>query len=116
MESKDQTALVEKLESQVEEIYKAVAASNEFMWPALLRPGKNLTARLLGYSMGTPAHMQMVLQYSYASWVETPGAIDMIRELSKKHSGNQSYSVFYTIVTFAFALHILHRWIEPKCY
>jgi len=38
--------------------------------------------------MGTPAHMQMVLQYSYASWVETPGAIDMIRELSKKHSGN----------------------------
>lgn len=88
MESKDQTALVEKLESQVEEIYKAVAASNEFMWPALLRPGKNLTARLLGYSMGTPAHMQMVLQYSYASWVETPGAINMIRELSKKHSGN----------------------------
>ncbi len=88
MESKDLTELIEKLESQVEEIYKAVAALNEFMWPALLRPGKNLTAKLLGYAMGTPAHMRIVLRYSYASWVETPGAIDMIRDLSKKHSNN----------------------------
>jgi uncharacterized protein involved in tolerance to divalent cations len=87
MQSEDQTALIKELESQVEELYKAVKKSNKYFWPALLRPGNNLTARPQMYSMGTSEHMQLVLQYSYASWVETPGAIDMIRELSEKHPG-----------------------------
>ncbi|KAN0096373.1 hypothetical protein V8E51_015178 [Hyaloscypha variabilis] len=88
MQSEDQTALIKELESQVEELYKAVKKSNKYFWPALLRPGNNLTARPQMYSMGTSEHMQLVLQYSYASWVETPGAIDMIRELSEKHPGS----------------------------
>jgi hypothetical protein len=88
MESKDQIPLIKKLESQVEELYKAVNSSNKFFWPALLRPGSHLTARPQMYSQGTVEHMQLVLQYSYASWVETPGAIDMIRALAKKDSSN----------------------------
>jgi hypothetical protein len=88
MESKDQTALIKKLETQVEKLYKAVNASNKYFWSALLRPSSHLNARPQMYSPGTVEHMQLVLQYSYASWAETPGAIDMIKELSKKHSGN----------------------------
>lgn len=88
MQNQDQTVLIKKLESQVEELFKAVNTSNKYFWPALLRPGSNLNARPQMYSKGTVEHMQLVLQYSYASWVETPGAIDMIKELSKKHTGN----------------------------
>lgn len=88
MESKDQTLLIKKLETQVEELYKAVKESNKSFWPALLRPGPHLTARPQMYSPGSVEHMQLILQYSYASWAETPGAIDMIRALSKKDSGN----------------------------
>jgi len=88
MQSEDQTAIIQKLESQVEKLYQAVNKSNKYFWPALLRPGRHLTARAQMYSDGTPEHMELVLQYSYASWVETPGVIDMIKELSEKHSSN----------------------------
>ncbi|KAE9371410.1 hypothetical protein N431DRAFT_545669 [Stipitochalara longipes BDJ] len=88
MRSEDQTALIKQLESQVEELYKAVDKSNKYFWPALLQPGKHLTARPQAYSTGTAEHMQLALQFSYAAWVETPGAIDMIKELSEKHSSN----------------------------
>jgi hypothetical protein len=86
MDSKDQTPLIVKLKSQVEELYTAVKKSNEYFWPALLRPGANLVARPEAYVQGSREHMQLVLQYSYDSWVETPGAIDVIRELVKDAS------------------------------
>jgi uncharacterized protein involved in tolerance to divalent cations len=38
MQNQDQTAIIKKLESQVEELFKAVNTSNKYFWPALLRP------------------------------------------------------------------------------
>jgi uncharacterized protein involved in tolerance to divalent cations len=38
MQNQDQTVLIKKLESQVEELFKAVSTSNKYFWPALLRP------------------------------------------------------------------------------
>ena len=81
MESEGQSALIEKLESQVKKLYTAVKRENEYFWPALLRPGAHLTARPVAYGHGTPQQMQLVLQYNYDSWVETPGAIDVVRDL-----------------------------------
>ena len=61
MQAEDQTALIKKLEFQVKELFQAVDKSNKFFCPALLRPGKHLTARPQMYSSGTVEHMQLVL-------------------------------------------------------
>ena len=84
MESKDQSELIEKLESQVMKLYTAVKRENKYFWSALLQPGAHLTARPAAYSHGSLEQMQLVLQYNYDSWVETPGAIDVVRDLVKK--------------------------------
>jgi hypothetical protein len=84
MEGKDQSALIEKLESQVMKLYTAVKRENKYFWSALLQPGAHLTARPVSYSYGSLEQMQLVLQYNYDSWVETPGAIDVVRDLVKK--------------------------------
>lgn len=80
IDSNDQGPAIKKLESQVAQLYKAVKKSNQYFWPALIRPGNNLKARPQPYSRGTPDEMRLVLQYSYDSWLETPGAIDLIQE------------------------------------
>lgn len=80
MESNDQGPAIKRLESQIEKLYKGVQKLNKHFWPALIRPGNNLSARPDLLSEGTPQEMQLVLQYSYDSWVETPGAIDLIRK------------------------------------
>lgn len=84
MDSKDQTALIEKLESQVKELYIAVERESRYFWSALLQPGVHLRARPAAYSPGSLEQMQLILQYNYDSWVETPGAIDVVRDLVKK--------------------------------
>jgi hypothetical protein len=84
MESEAQSALIEKLESQVKELYTAIKSESKNFWSALLQPGAHLTARPDAYSYGSQEQMQLVLQYNYDSWVETPGAIDVVRDLVKK--------------------------------
>jgi hypothetical protein len=85
MNSKDQKPLIEKLEKQVEELYKSLHKSNQYFCDALLEPGRYLTARPGAYTHGSREQMAINLQYCYNSWVETPGALDMIREIRKKH-------------------------------
>lgn len=82
IESNDLDPLIDDFQTQVSDMYDAVNKSNRYFWPALLRPGDNLTARPGGYSMGSKEEMQLKLQYSYNSWAETPGAIDYIRTLA----------------------------------
>ncbi|CAF9936201.1 MAG: hypothetical protein ALECFALPRED_006731 [Alectoria fallacina] len=86
MNAKDQAPLIEKLEVQVQNLYTAVKNSNKHFWPALLNPGKHLTARSEAYSRGSSAQMQVVLQYSFDAWMETPGAVDVIKELVRNNS------------------------------
>ncbi|KAL5350917.1 hypothetical protein ACLOAV_004490 [Pseudogymnoascus australis] len=81
MDGKDLDPLIEDLQTQVSDMYHAVNNSNKYFWSALLRPGANLTARPGAYSKGSEAEMQLMLQYSYNSWAETPGAINYIRAL-----------------------------------
>ena len=58
---------------------EAVRDSNEYFWPALERPDEHLTARPAAYSMGSVQEMQIILRYCYASWLETPGAMEVIK-------------------------------------
>ena len=80
----DYSDLIVKLSSQVDELYVAVIKVNKHFWPALLKPGTHLTARPEYYSPGTESEMQRMLQFSYDSWVETPGSIDFIKTMSAK--------------------------------
>ncbi|KFY20567.1 hypothetical protein V493_07651 [Pseudogymnoascus sp. VKM F-4281 (FW-2241)] len=80
-DGKNLDPLIEDLQTQVSDMYHAVNNSNKYFWSALLRPGANLTARPGAYSKGSEAEMQLMLQYSYNSWAETPGAINYIRTL-----------------------------------
>ena len=83
MGSEDQGPLIKKLEDQVKQMHVSVGEGNKYFWPALINPGRHLTAPISMYSAGTVPHMQLCLQQSYDSWAETPGAIDMIRKLEK---------------------------------
>lgn len=65
------------------QLHEAVRKANRYFWPALLEPGKHLTAPPSPYSSGSVQEMQLYLQYSYDSWAETPGAIEMIKQLEK---------------------------------
>lgn len=81
MEGKNLDSLADDLQGQVEDMYRVVKKSNRYFWPALLQPGANLIAQPQPYSPGSTAEMQLMLQYSYISWVETPRAIDFIGKM-----------------------------------
>lgn len=79
MKCHDQLPRIKQLESQIDLLYAAVNKANEHFWPALLNPADELTARPDIHGKPEQAKMQIVLQYSYDAWIETPGAIDLIR-------------------------------------
>jgi hypothetical protein len=80
MERKSHRLIIEVLQDQVDELYWSVDRHNVHFWRAMLHPGRHLTARPDSFSVGTKQEMQLMLQYSYDAWVETPGAMDVIRE------------------------------------
>jgi hypothetical protein len=84
LEREDQTPHIAKLQEQVQVLYAAIHKANPHFWPALLKPGDNLTQRPNLYGFGDKGQMQLVLQYNYNAWAETPGAIGVIEALSKK--------------------------------
>ncbi|KAF2436201.1 hypothetical protein EJ08DRAFT_645208 [Tothia fuscella] len=75
----DNTARIEELNSQLDELYKAVKKYNPHFWPALMNPDRHLGGRPQMYSHGTKEEMQLVLGYCVASWKETPGALELIK-------------------------------------
>ena len=82
--SSNHTPIIKELETQILNLYEAVKGVNHYFWPAFFDPGENLTARPAAYSRGSWEEMQVVLQYNLDSWVETPGAIEVIRDLVEK--------------------------------
>jgi hypothetical protein len=79
MECKDQTPLIQKLESQAGELWEFVDRTNPYFFESLLNPEDALKARPEYHSRGSVHEMQRRLQYNYASWAETQGAIEMIQ-------------------------------------
>lgn len=70
---------IKKLSSQVDLLYTTVNTVNKHFWPALLNPNKHLNARPEMYSRGSLEEMQLVLQHNIDSWIETPGALEIIK-------------------------------------
>jgi hypothetical protein len=80
----DHMPQITTLREQVETLFMSVHEANRHFWLALVEPGENLEARPTAYEHGDERQMQLVLQHSYNAWSETPGAIDVIRELLKE--------------------------------
>ena len=85
LDGESQAAVLETLRGQIKSLFNAVQKQNRHFWPALLKPGKHLTARPNYSSSGTIEEMQLVLSYNYDLWTETPGAIDVVRTLNGKN-------------------------------
>jgi len=83
---RDQTPHISVLEAQVTQLFQTVHEANKHFWPAMLEPGENLTTRPQLFGRGDRQEMQIKLQYWYNAWIETPGAIGVIKELSKKYT------------------------------
>lgn len=84
MEAIDQTARIKDLESHIDTLYNTIDRTCPDFWPALLDPEPHLRARPSFYSPGSLEQAQILLQFNYESWAETPGAIDVIRGISKE--------------------------------
>jgi hypothetical protein len=75
----DHAARIEKLSLQVEKLYTAVKGYSPYFWQMLIKPGQHLEARPQMYSPKSMEEAQLVLQYSFNSWNETPSALEMIK-------------------------------------
>ena len=76
--------LIQNLEGQVQDLYTGVKKSNKHFWPALLDPGKHIRAQPEAFGHGGLEQMQVVLKNSIDAWTESPGAVEVIKELVKK--------------------------------
>lgn len=84
MQEHDQTSRIESLKQQIRQLYDAIYKANNWFWPALIDPSEtDLVARPNYASAGSIEEMRLQLQYWYNAWVEPPGAIEVIEELSK---------------------------------
>jgi len=70
------------LKLQVMNMYVGVWFSNELFWPALLSPDEDLRIRPNMGWKGSKQEMQISLQQTYNAWVESPGAIEVMREMA----------------------------------
>jgi len=73
-------ATIEKLESQVKTLTRWIWENNKYILPACENPGMHLAARPARYTFGSEEEMQLVLQYSWSAWEETPGAWDCLKQ------------------------------------
>jgi len=82
-EQANHTPRIEDLKKQIRTLYEHVRQANKHFWPALLNPDYHLTQQPMILSKGSVGDMQVKLQYCYNAWMQTPGAIGVIQDLTK---------------------------------
>ena len=81
MEGTDLQPLIKRLTLQVKKLYRVVDERNAALWPKLLDPGMHLSAKPEAYSAGSVEEMQILVQCNYDSWMEIPGARDVMSNI-----------------------------------
>ena len=81
LERYDHSTEIRELEEQVRQLYSHVHEENPHFWSLLLYPGVFLEKdeRPNTYSLGSFEEAQIMLGYSYDAWVDTPGALAVIK-------------------------------------
>jgi hypothetical protein len=77
---------ISDLRKQVRDMYAMVDDANEYFWPALVNPAPYANAMPTGYSRGSREEIFLKFRYSWYSWAETPGALELIRSGELKAS------------------------------
>ncbi|KAI5459221.1 hypothetical protein BGZ63DRAFT_415858 [Mariannaea sp. PMI_226] len=82
--SQDTTNRIKEIMNQIKDLYTSIKNYNPYFWPCLLdTPAVTIAARPSVFLPRSLEEAFLVLNYNYASWVETPGAIEMVRTLSE---------------------------------
>jgi uncharacterized coiled-coil protein SlyX len=66
------------LKAQIRQLYDAVNAANPYFWPELMDPDENLQAAPSMYSSGSREEMQAAMMWTWQSWNETSGALELV--------------------------------------
>ena len=80
--SMDYTSYIKKLSSQVEMLYTTIEKANKDFWKVLSDPEKHLARGFLIHRWAvysTLEQMHKVLSSSFNAWIETPGALEVIK-------------------------------------
>lgn len=72
---------IKSLNQQVSRLFDLVHSANPFYWNALLNPTSHLGHRPLMGRLRSPQQMQQALNYTYTAWIETDGAISLIKSI-----------------------------------
>ncbi|KAL6871746.1 hypothetical protein HDV57DRAFT_272005 [Trichoderma longibrachiatum] len=84
-QTEETSGLVGKMKRQIQALYRAVKTYNPHFWKLLVNdPDAGVLRRPAhAYSPRTEDEALLVLGYNYAAWYETPGAVDMLKNLGK---------------------------------
>jgi hypothetical protein len=78
--------LMKNIKSQIKEVYKAVRGYNPHIWRLMVDDPDACVLRrpqFDGYAQRSEEEALFILDYTYAAWYETPGAVKMLRDLAK---------------------------------
>ena len=73
--------LIKKVKKQIRVLCEYIDRKNKHFWPTLLEPGVYLQVRPHLISTGSVAEAVDILRDSYQAWVETPGALRLVKTL-----------------------------------
>ncbi|UNI18489.1 hypothetical protein JDV02_004755 [Purpureocillium takamizusanense] len=85
--------LARRLRGHVNRLYAAVDRYNPHFWDILVnKPDAGVLERPSGpYGQRTRDEALLVVGYNFASWYETPGAVDVLRSLAKKKAAGGGF-------------------------
>ncbi|KAL6910246.1 hypothetical protein GGI43DRAFT_5090 [Trichoderma evansii] len=78
--------LTKRIKTQVKEVYNAVGKYNPHFWNLMVNdPDACILRRpeFDGYAPRSEEEALFILGYTFAAWYETPGAVEMLRDLAK---------------------------------
>ncbi|KAG4068553.1 hypothetical protein HA402_004894 [Bradysia odoriphaga] len=77
--------MIEMLVTQIEQLFQVAKKANMYFWPGFLDPSEFLAAKPPTFFDGTLEHAQTTTQIYLEAFIETPGSIQMARELAAKN-------------------------------
>ncbi|ORY03678.1 hypothetical protein BCR34DRAFT_545017 [Clohesyomyces aquaticus] len=73
------------LAKDIKTLYGAIRISNKQLWPGILHPTDDLIMNENIWGEESKREHGLALKHTYKAWVETPGAVDAIKALSKDY-------------------------------
>lgn len=79
----NQKPLIEALEEEIWQLFVYISRHNSHFWPNLLDPKDSFALKPDPlYKNGSEEYSQMVVQYCYEAYAETPFAMEMVRDMA----------------------------------